>query len=158
MNVSAADKIISKAKAKVITLEKTKVKKSSVKKWTQVKRNGAKWKLGFKTKYYKYYVELNARSGRVIIIEKDKISRNSEKYIGIAKAKSIALRHAKKNMGITGKVKYTKARFCKKRGKAYYEIDFSKDDPGYEYEYKINAKTGKIIDWVCMCKLPPIYD
>lgn len=62
------------------------------------------------------------------------------KYIGIDKAKSIALNHA----GLSASdVKFTKAKLEKDDGVMEYEIEFYKD--AFEYEYDIDAKTGKIL-------------
>ena len=61
-------------------------------------------------------------------------------YIGVEKAKSIALSHA----GLTSaEVTYTEAKLDQDNGRMEYEIDFYKDDT--EYEYSIDAITGKIL-------------
>lgn len=62
--------------------------------------------------------------------------------IGIKKAKSIALKHANlKSSDVT----FTKAKLDKDDGLTIYEIKFTKGND--EYEYEINAKTGKIVSY-----------
>lgn len=151
MSTFAAGGTISKAKAKQIALNKASVKSSSVKKWTKVKLdywddgNDKEWEIKFQTKKYKYEVEIDARTGRVEDFEKKKISSSHTKYIGLDKAKSIALTHAKKQISIKGSVWYSKAKFDMDDGLACYEIEFEYNN--WEFEYEIDAKTGKILDW-----------
>ena len=66
--------------------------------------------------------------------------KKASKFIGVAKAKNIAL----KNAGLTAKqVVFRKAKFEYDDGLYIYEIEFLKG--GYEYEYEIHAKTGRIL-------------
>lgn len=136
-------KLISKGTAKKLALKAVNVKTSAVKKWTKVKLDGDNedWEVKFSTKSYRYEIEINARSGKIEDIDKEKIVQKSTKYIGVDKAKAIAKKHAKVN----GTVKYTKAKLDKDDGVHYYDIEFKKN--GVEYEYEINAKSGKIMDW-----------
>ena len=63
----------------------------------------------------------------------------SSKYIGVDKAKSIALKDA----GVSASsVTFTKAKLDKDDGVAVYEIEFYSGDT--EYEYEINATSGAI--------------
>lgn len=65
---------------------------------------------------------------------------NTAKYIGVDKAKQIALSHA----GLSaGKVRFTKAKFERDDGISQYEIEFETSTT--EYEYEIDAVSGKII-------------
>ena len=65
----------------------------------------------------------------------------SSKYIGVDKAKSIAL----KNAGISASsATFTKAKLDKEDGVAVYEVEFYSGDT--EYEYEINAASGAIRD------------
>lgn len=64
---------------------------------------------------------------------------SSSDYIGTDKAKSIALNHA----GLS-KVTFTKSELDSDDGTRVYEIEFIAGNK--EYEYKINAYTGKIIE------------
>ncbi|MGN0531945.1 MAG: PepSY domain-containing protein [Eubacterium sp.] len=67
-------------------------------------------------------------------------STNAAKYIGVDKAKQIALSHA----GLSsGNVKFTKAKFERDDGISQYEIEFETSTT--EYEYEIDAVSGKII-------------
>lgn len=69
-------------------------------------------------------------------------STSSSSYIGTDKAKSIALKKA----GLSSKdVNFTKAKLDKDDGVYVYEIEFVSSS--YEYEFEINAKSGKIIDY-----------
>ena len=69
-------------------------------------------------------------------------STSSSSYIGTDKAKSIALKKA----GLSSKdVNFTKAKLDKDDGVYVYEIEFVSST--YEYEFEINAKSGKIIDY-----------
>ena len=63
----------------------------------------------------------------------------SSKYIGVDKAKSIALKDA----GVSASsVTFTKAKLDKDDGVAVYEIEFYSGDT--EYEYEINATSGAV--------------
>ena len=63
----------------------------------------------------------------------------SSKYIGVDKAKSIALKDA----GVSASsVTFTKAKLDRDDGVAVYEIEFYSGDT--EYEYEINATSGAI--------------
>ena len=67
---------------------------------------------------------------------------NSSQYIGTASAKSIALNHA----GLSNyNVTFTKAKLTTEDGIKVYDVEFRTADT--EYEYEINAKTGKIIEF-----------
>lgn len=67
------------------------------------------------------------------------------KYITAAKAKSIALKHARMT---TSKVVSLRAKRDREDGRVIYEVEFrSKKNRRIEYEYEIDAKTGRILDW-----------
>lgn len=68
-------------------------------------------------------------------------SEPTSKYIGVDKAKSIALGDA----GVkSSEATFTKAKLDKEDGVAVYEIEFYSG--GIEYEYEISASSGKILD------------
>lgn len=68
-------------------------------------------------------------------------STPSSNYIGVDKAKSIALKDA----GLSSSsVTFTKAKLDREDGVRVYEIEFFSSDK--EYEYEINATSGKIRD------------
>lgn len=96
---------------------------------------------------YEYEYEIKASNGA--ILEKDierepvreTVSKDSESaYISKDEAKSIAFAHAKVD---SANVKYSKAELDKDDLIVHYEIEFVAGN--YEYEYEINAETGKII-------------
>lgn len=68
-------------------------------------------------------------------------SQSSSGYIGLEKAKSIALQHA----GVSGNVTVLKEKLDTDDGVAVYDIEFYKD--GVEYDYEIHAKTGAVLDY-----------
>ncbi|MFR5874983.1 MAG: PepSY domain-containing protein [Eubacterium sp.] len=103
----------------------------------------------FKTSSYKYEYEIDLK-GNILSYDKDPIKKkttttkqnttSNKQYIGVDKAKSTALNHA----GLSAsKVSFTKAKLEKEDGIYIYEIEFVSS--GIEYEYEINATTGKIV-------------
>ena len=60
--------------------------------------------------------------------------------IGTSKASTIALEHAKLTKS---QVRDFECKLDRENGITVYEVEF--DYGGYEYEYEINAETGKII-------------
>lgn len=104
-----------------------------------------------------YDYEINAETGEILSFDKDienfsipkknntssgsSQTTPSSNYIGVDKAKSIAL----KNAGLSASsVTFTKAKLDREDGVRVYEIEFYTSTK--EYEYEINAKTGKIRD------------
>lgn len=68
--------------------------------------------------------------------------RQNRHYIGIERAKQIALNHA----GLrASRVYFTKQKFDIDDGIAIYEIEFMYGR--YEYEYEIDAASGRILEW-----------
>lgn len=107
------------------------------------------------SKEYEY--EINASSGK--IIEKDveavktkpqaakktttsAAAEQKNDFIGVDSAKQKALSHAGLN---SADVRFTKVKLDRDDGISVYEIEFISGN--YEYEYEINASTGKIVDW-----------
>lgn len=88
----------------------------------------------------KYELSFSAGSAKLVEYEWKITAGKSAKtkYIGLAKAKSIA---SKKVPG----AKFVKVEFDKDDGVAVYEVEMKKD--GMEYEMKINAKNGKILEY-----------
>lgn len=112
------------------------------------------YNIEFKTSDKEYEYEIDAKTGEIRSKDIDTIKKesttsnktssdtskdNSSSYIGIDKAKSIALNHA----GVSN-VTFEKAKLDRDDGKTIYEIEFYKD--GMEYSYEIDALTGKILD------------
>jgi uncharacterized membrane protein YkoI len=74
--------------------------------------------------------------------DKSKASKETSGNIGIEKAKENVLKHA----GYKEKeVTFTKSKLDKDDGKSIYEVEFRVG--GLEYEYEVNAATGKIADY-----------
>lgn len=70
------------------------------------------------------------------------IDTSTNQYIGVNAAKEIALAHA----GLkTGDISKLEVELEKENGLMIYEVEFKYS--GYEYEYEINAVTGKILEW-----------
>lgn len=104
-----------------------------------------------------YDYEINAETGEILSFDKEienfsipkknntssgsSQTTPSSNYIGVDKAKSIALKDA----GLSASsVTFTKAKLDREDGVRVYEIEFYTNTK--EYEYEINAKTGKIRD------------
>lgn len=69
-------------------------------------------------------------------------SAGSGSYIGVDQAKSTAAGHA--GFAVSD-VNFSKAKLDSDDGYTVYEVEFYKD--GIEYEYKINAQTGDILEY-----------
>lgn len=100
----------------------------------------SEYKLSLKKGKRQYKLVYNAKNGKLLEYEwKQQNSSSSPKgYIGESKARNIAL---KKAPGAT----ITKFEFDKDDGIAVYEVELRKGI--YEYEVKINAATGAIIEF-----------
>lgn len=114
------------------------------------------YEVEFTYKNTEYEYDINAKSGA---IEKNKketdddwqenqnsggssssqSSQGASGYIGLAKAKEIALKHA----GVSGNVTILKETLDGDDYPPVYEIEFYKD--GTEYEYEIHAQTGAVL-------------
>ncbi len=101
----------------------------------------------------KYEYEIDAGSGNVLGFSSESISESradtetslsgeGSEQLTVDEAKAIALEHA----GFAAdQVVFTKSELDYDNGTAEYEIEFKAN--GLEYEYKINASTGKIIEF-----------
>lgn len=101
----------------------------------------SEYKIKMKKGSYKYELVYDSKNGKLLEYKQEFIgakSTKSSKYIGETKAKSIAL---KKAPGAT----IVKVEFDNDDGVAVYEIEMKKG--AYEYDVKINAKTGKVIEF-----------
>lgn len=95
---------------------------------------------------YEYEVEVNAKNGRIIGYEREREEKkpqvDTSKFISADAAKKAALAHA----GLTeAQVTELEAELDTDSLTAHYDVDFKCG--GYEYEYKINAKSGKVISF-----------
>lgn len=140
---------ISLDKAKSIALSKAGVSKDDAK-FTSAHKDSDDgafyYEIEFVTSSFKYEYEIDLK-GNVISYDRDPIKKASvsasspkAKYIGADKAKSIAL----DNAGVSSKnVTFTKAKLEFDNAAAIYDIEFVTSSQ--EYEYEINAVSGKII-------------
>ena len=102
----------------------------------------------------KYEYEIDIQTGEIVKSEKEKTktaktpaptnnggtSGQSGETIGTSKAKSIAFKHA----GVSASnAKRVHVELERENGRLIYEVDFTAG--GIEYEYDIDAKTGKIL-------------
>ena len=148
----AADKIITKEAAKNAAFTKAGITSSQA---TLVKveydanddDHGQVYDVEFQANGYKYSYEIDANDGSILEIKKKKLKvkkkvTDSSTYIGAAAAKSIALKHA----GLkSSAVQFTKAKLTTDDGIKIYDVEFYSGDT--EYDYEINATTGKIIEF-----------
>lgn len=110
----------------------------------------AHYDIEFVSGKYKYEVEVNAKTGKVIDYEKERASKedlatpseDSTKYISLDEAKKIALKRARVN---ASKATFTKSKLGTDGKSAHYDIEFTAGN--YEYEVEVNAKTGKVTDY-----------
>ncbi|MBR3781182.1 MAG: PepSY domain-containing protein [Clostridia bacterium] len=104
------------------------------------------YEVKFKANGYEYEYEVKASDGSVL--EKDvdkernsgKTSSASKEYISQDKAKSTAFDHASVK---AADVKFSKAELDRDDMVVHYDVEFVAGK--YEYEYEINAETGKVI-------------
>ena len=144
-------KKITKAKAKSIALKHAGVSASKatfVKAKLDYEDGRRVYEIEFYSGNTEYDYEILASNGKIISYDKDienykipKKNTSSSTYIGKAKAKSIALKDA----GVSASsATFTKTKLDYEDGIRVYEIEFYTNSA--EYEYEINAKTGKIRD------------
>jgi uncharacterized membrane protein YkoI len=95
-----------------------------------------------------YDYEIDAESGNILKKDVPKApaaapasaSSSSSKNIGRTKARDIALKHA----GLSAsQVRDLEVELDKEGGKSHYDVDFEAD--GYDYDYEIDAESGKIL-------------
>ncbi len=100
----------------------------------------------FEANGYEYEYEIKASDGKVIEKDVDRevkpVSNPSkqEEYISADKAKAIAYEHASVK---AADVKFSKAELDRDDLIAHYEVEFVAGN--FEYEYEINAESGKVI-------------
>ena len=144
-------KKITKAKAKSIALEHAGVSASKatfVKAKLDYEDGRRVYEIEFYSGNTEYDYEILASNGKIISYDKEienyeipRKNTSSSTYIGKAKAKSIALKDA----GVSASsATFTKTKLDYEDGIRVYEIEFYTNSA--EYEYEINAKTGKIRD------------
>lgn len=123
------------------------------------------YELDFVAGLYDYDYEINAKTGAVVKSEKEReddipAANNSTgstnqgnntasttagkntSYVGEAKAKAAALAHA----GVKeAELDYFTCKLDRDDGAVLYDIEFSAN--GYEYDYEVNASTGKVVSY-----------
>lgn len=136
-NVLDVDKI------KEIVLNKVNIVDAT---FTQIKVDREKLALVYKVKFtadnVKYRFVVNATTGEIIEMKKENDTKQDQtSLISLDEAKEIALSHASLK---ASDVIFTKSKLDKDDGVYVYEIEFKYNK--MEYEYKIDAKTGKVIE------------
>ncbi len=104
------------------------------------------YEIKFHANGYEYEYEIKAADGA--ILDKDverernpvKATSAANEYISADKAKSVAYNHANVK---AENIKYTKAELDRDDMVVHYDVEFVAGK--YEYEYEINAETGKVI-------------
>lgn len=150
-NSNSTSKYIGLSAAKQAALANAGVK-SSAATFTKAKLDTddgiAVYEIEFFTNSKEYEYEINAKSGKIIdkdieTIKPDYSNKNNSSYIGVDKAKFIAVTHAK--IAEKSNILFKKAKLEKDNGVTTYEIEFACE--GVEYEYVIEAHTGKILEY-----------
>lgn len=105
----------------------------------------SKYDIEFIADNVEYDYEINAADGSILESSAEKLKQakpSASGQITLDEAKAIALEHA----GFTAdQVRFTKSKLDRDDGTDEYEIEFKAN--GAEYEYKINAFTGKIVEY-----------
>lgn len=147
----AASSQITLDEAKEIALKHAGIKSSDAV-FTKAKSDNddgvLKYDIEFTANNTEYEYEISASDGSILESSVEAVRTvasapaEASSQITLDEAKDIALKHA----GFTSsQVKFTKAQLDYDDGVAEYEIEFRVN--GHEYEYKINAETGKIIEY-----------
>ena len=148
----AASGDIGSEKAKSIALNHAGVT-SSTAKFVKVERERDDGRLTYDVDFYagnkEYDYEILASDGTILSYDADiegyripsSTSSSSSGYIGVERAKEIALQHA--GLSSSG-VNFDKAEFDHDDGRAEYEIEFHHNFR--EYEYTIDAASGTILE------------
>lgn len=139
INSNSNKKMISKSKCK--KLAQKIVKKGKITKIVRKYDDGIDiYKVKMKKSNKKYELKFHARTGKLIEYKWELVTQKAKTdntYIGTDKAKSIALKKVPNAIVV-------KVEFDKDDGVPIYEVELIKD--AFEYEIKIHAKTGKILE------------
>ncbi len=141
-NTNTNNKTISSTKAQEIALNNSGAKSATNVKNLKVEydREDNEYSVEFYYNGYEYDYEINATTGNIISFDREKEytpndSTTNNKYITSNEAKNIALNHANVKNPQNLEVELDKE-------DNEYSVEFKYN--GYEYEYEINATTGKI--------------
>jgi len=151
--VSSQPEIISAEKAKDIALKHAGLKSADFIK-AELDRDDKvkKYDVEFKADGYEYDYEINAQSGKVFSFDKEldddfKLQQNisssassNVSLISAKEAKDIALKHAELKSADFIKAELDRDGKVKK-----YDVEFKAN--GYEYDYEINAQSGKVLSF-----------
>ncbi|HHX30066.1 MAG TPA: cell wall protein [Clostridiaceae bacterium] len=140
-------------KAISIALEHAGFTKDSVTRLrTELERENGRmvYEVEFEHGDYEYEYEIDALTGKILDIDIDRLPSSggvvrpqptNPAYIGSSTAEDVALKDA----GLTrGQVRKLETELEREDGRMIYEVEFEYGD--YEYEYEIDAVTGKILD------------
>lgn len=139
INKYSNKKIMSKSKCK--KLARKKVKNGKITSLVRKYDDGISiYKVKMQKSKKRYEMKFHARTGKLLEYKWELATSKTKKkdtYIGVDKAKSIALKK------VPGAV-VVKVEFDKDDGVPVYEVKLVKDE--FEYEIKIHAKTGEILE------------
>lgn len=145
--VVTPDNLISRDEAKRIALAKVGLTEEKVT-FTKIKLDAdddeAEYEIEFFTATEKFEIEIDAKTGSVLKVERKVVKTPQEEqgdHITAKRAQEIALEHA--NLAASDVV-MEKIELDYDDGIYVYEVEFVSG--GYEYEYKIDAKTGEILE------------
>ena len=145
--VVTPDNLISRDEAKRIALAKVGLTEEQVT-FTKIKLDAdddeAEYEIEFFTATEKFEIEIDAKTGSVLKVERKAVKTPQEEqgdHITAKRAQEIALEHAKLT---ASEVVMEKIELDYDDGIYVYEVEFVSG--GYEYEYKIDAKTGEILE------------
>lgn len=143
-------KYIGEAKAKEIAFDHAKVKESDVKQLeVEIEYEMGKmvYEIDFVANNLEYDYDIEALTGQVLHVKSEKEDQDEDRYvpsntsyIGEAKAKEIALNHAKVK---ESNISHYWIEMDRDNGVVLYEIEFNVNET--EYDYEIDALSGKII-------------
>ncbi len=145
--VVTPDNLISRDEAKRIALAKVGLTEEQVT-FTKIKLDAdddeAEYEIEFFTATEKFEIEIDAKTGDVLKVERKVVKTHQEEqgdHITAKRAQEIAIEHAKLT---ASEVVMEKIELDYDDGIYVYEVEFVSG--GYEYEYKIDAKTGEILE------------
>ena len=131
---------VTRETAKKAALKHAKVAEKDAKYLKVERDDDGYFEVSFDAGGYEYDYKISAKTGKILKWEKEKdddVQTAAPSTISKTEAKNVALKHA----GVSA----ANARDLEVEldDDGYYEVTF--ENSGYEYEYKISAKTGKII-------------
>lgn len=145
--VVTPDNLISRDEAKRIALAKVGLTEEKAT-FTKIKLDAdddeAEYEIEFFTATEKFEIEIDAKTGSVLKVERKAVKTPQEEqgdHITAKRAQEIALEHANLT---ASEVVMEKIELDYDDGIYVYEVEFVSG--GYEYEYKIDAKTGEILE------------